>query len=235
MAELQQAPASFHSQRRESDQTFRYVAPYAVFLLLLAISPRLHISAAVEAPLRVLLLGVVCYLCWPRDLTLRPRFWLQSTLVGLAVFFLWIAPDVLFPGYRHSVFFSNRIFGELHTSLPADQLNAAWFVWRTIRAVVIVPIVEELFWRVWLMRWIINPNFQRVPLGAYTPLAFWITAILFASEHGPYWDVGLAAGVIYNWWMIRTKSVADCILMHAVTNAVLSGCTILTAHWQYWQ
>ncbi len=47
-------------------------------------------------------------------------------------------------------------------------------------------------------------------------------AILFASEHGPYWDVGLITGVIYNWWMVRTKSVADCILMHAVTNAALS-------------
>jgi CAAX prenyl protease-like protein len=100
--------------------------------------------------------------------------------------------------------------------------------------VVIVPIVEELFWRAWLMRWAISPDFEKVPLGSYSAFAFWITAILFASEHGPYWDVGLITGIIYNAWMIRTKSVADCILMHAVTNGILSGYVIATAQWQYW-
>jgi len=115
-------------------------------------------------------------------------------------------------------------------------LHSAWDLgWRTARAVIIVPIVEELFWRAWMLRWLIDTNFQKVPLGAYTPFAFWITAILFASEHGPYWDVGLLTGIVYNFWMIRSKSVADCILMHAVTNALLSGYVIATAQWQYWQ
>ena len=85
------------------------------------------------------------------------------------------------------------------------------------------------------MRWLVNSDFLKVPLGKYTPVAFWLTAILFASEHGPYWDVGLLTGIVYNCWMIRTKSVADCILMHAITNAALSGFVIATAQWQYWQ
>ena len=104
-----------------------------------------------------------------------------------------------------------------------------------MRAVLIVPIVEELFWRAWLMRWLVNPDFKKVALGTFTPLAFWVTAALFASEHGSYWDVGLLTGIIYNLWMIRTKSVADCILMHAVTNGALSAYVIITAQWQYWQ
>jgi hypothetical protein len=58
---------------------------------------------------------------------------------------------------------------------------------------------------------------------------------LFASEHGPYWDVGLIAGILYNLWMIRTRSIADCILAHAVTNAALSLYVIATGQWQYWQ
>lgn len=99
----------------------------------------------------------------------------------------------------------------------------------------IVPIVEELFWRAWLMRWLIDPEFWKVRLGTYAPVAFWVTAILFASEHGPYWDVGLITGIIYNLWMIRTRSVTDCILTHAVTNAMLSGYVIATSQWQYWQ
>ncbi len=84
------------------------------------------------------------------------------------------------------------------------------------------------------MRWIINVDFRSVPLGTYNTQAFWLTAILFASEHGPYWEVGLITGLIYNWWMIRTKSLADCILMHAVTNGVLCGYVLLTSKWEYW-
>ena len=100
---------------------------------------------------------------------------------------------------------------------------------------VFVPILEELFWRGWLMRWLISPQFEKVPLGAYQAGAFWITAALFASEHGPYWDVGLIAGIAYNWWMVRTRSLGDCILAHAVTNACLCGYVVATRHWEYWQ
>lgn len=221
---------------REDYPTVRYILPFLVFLAFLAVSPKLGLDARVEAPLRVIILGAVCYLCWPRELSLRAVKPLLSILVGTVVFLLWIAPDVLIPGYRQSAAFSNSVLGHLHSSLQAYELRSPWVLaWRTIRAVVIVPIVEELFWRAWLMRWLINPDFQRVRLGTYAPLAFWITAILFASEHGPYWDVGLITGIIYNAWMIRTRSVADCILMHAVTNGILSAYVMATAQWQYWQ
>ena len=76
--------------------------------------------------------------------------------------------------------------------------------------------------------------FLKVPLGTYAASAFWIVAVLFASEHGPYWDVGLVAGLLYNWWMIRTKSLGDCILAHGVTNALLSGYVLATGKWEYW-
>jgi hypothetical protein len=214
----------------------RYVAPFAAFLLFLDIFPRLPIPATWEAPLRVLILAAVCIACWPREISVWPKHWLASIAVGVAVFFLWIAPDALIPGYRQHALFSNGVFGHLHSSIAPSELHNPWILgWRTARAALIVPVLEELFWRAWLMRWLINPNFQQVRLGAYTPFAFWVTAILFASEHGPYWDVGLITGVIYNLWMIRTRSVADCILMHATTNLVLSLYVIATAQWQYWQ
>ena len=42
------------------------------------------------------------------------------------------------------------------------------------------------------------------------------------TRFGSYWDVGLITGVLYNWWMVRTRSLADCIVAHAVTNACLA-------------
>ncbi len=207
-----------------------------MFMLLLAVFPRLPLEISIKDPLRVALLAILCYICWPRELSLRPRYVLVSVLIGVGVFLLWIAPDALIPGYRQSPLFSNGLVGHLQSSMSPDQLRSSWILaWRTARAVLIVPVIEELFWRAWLLRWLINTDFEKVPLGSYAPFAFWLTAMLFASEHGPYWDVGLLTGVIYNAWMIRSKSVADCILMHAVTNAVLSGYVIATGQWQYWQ
>ena len=214
----------------------RYIAPFAFFLFFLAIFPHLPLNSNWEAPLRVIVLGAICFVCWPRDLAVWPSRWFASVSMGAAVFLLWIAPDLLVPGYRELPPFSNFMVGNTHSFFQASNSHTPWMLaWRTARAVVVVPIVEEFFWRAWLMRWLINSDFRKVPLGAYSPLSFWLTAVLFASEHGPYWDVGLLTGIIYNLWMIRSKSVADCILMHAVTNGLLSAYVIATAQWQYWQ
>jgi CAAX prenyl protease-like protein len=109
-----------------------------------------------------------------------------------------------------------------------------FILFRVLVSVITVPILEELFWRGWLMRWLIDRNFEKVALGTYSAQAFWIVAALFASEHGSFWDVGLLTGVIYNWWMIRTKSMWDCILMHAVTNACLAWYVLHYDQWVYW-
>lgn len=220
----------------DNNPSARYVAPFAVFLVLLAVFPRLPLGPSWEAPFRVIVLAGVCVLCWPREISVWPKHWLVSIGIGVAVFLIWIAPDFFIPGYRQHAIFSNDVVGHLHSSLAPAELHNPWVLgWRTARAVLIVPVVEELFWRAWLMRWLINSDFQKIPLSAYAPFAFWATAILFASEHGPYWDVGLITGVLYNLWMIRSRSVADCILMHAVTNLALSGYVMATAQWQYWQ
>ena len=219
----------------DRNPTLQYVLPFGLFLAFLTASSRHLLSPYWEAPLWVVALGLVCVYCWPRELTAVPKYWLPSIGIGLLVFLLWIAPDYLIPGYRSSALFSNSIVGSSHSSITAEQLRSPWILaWRTARAVLIVPVVEELFWRAWLMRWLINIDFQRVRLGAYTALSFWVSALLFASEHGPYWDVGLLAGIVYNFWIIRTRSLADCILMHAATNAALSAFIIARGQWQYW-
>ena len=57
-----------------------------------------------------------------------------------------------------------------------------------------------------MMRWLISQDFETISLGAYTRSSMWISALLFASEHGPYWEVGLIAGLAYNFLMVRKKS-----------------------------
>ena len=212
-----------------------YVVPFAVFLLFLALQKAIPLPAIVDGPVRLILLTAVLYVFSRRVIDLHATALAPSTLIGIAVFIVWILPDLLFPQYRQHWLFQNGVMGSLGSSLPAaDRLDTIVIGSRTLRAVVLVPIIEELFWRAWLMRWLISPTFERVRLGTYQAQAFWITAILFASEHGPFWDVGLIAGIAFNWWMVRTRSLGDCILAHAVTNACLYGYVLATHRWEYW-
>ena len=216
--------------------SFPYVAPFVAFLLFLALQQYLPFDPAVEYPLRVVILTLVLLVTSRQVIDLRCSRWLQTVTLGILVFVIWVGPDILFPGYRHSVLFQNSLLGEISGKVPETVIQSPIALWsRIIRAVVLVPIIEELFWRAWLMRWLISPRFREVKLGSYAALSFWVTAILFASEHGSYWDVGLIAGILYNWWMIRTKSLGDCILAHAVTNGCLCGYVVATHHWEYWQ
>jgi uncharacterized protein len=212
-----------------------YVLPFAVFIAFLAMQHYALLPAAVDLPLRVVVLAAVLAI-FSRG-AIRPRLTnaASSVLLGIAVFAIWLAPDLLFPHYREHWLFQNKILGSLSGSVAVNLRDDPFaLACRAARAVILVPIIEELFWRAWLMRWLIHPRFETVALGAYAAGSFWITAALFASEHGPYWDVGLIAGVLYNFWMVRTKSLGDCILAHAVTNACLSAYVIATGQWQYW-
>jgi CAAX protease family protein len=220
---------------RDEYPSLGYLAPFVCVLLFL-LAPKPQTLVYWEWPIQVFVVALVCVLTWPRDASLRPHHWLLSIVVGVVTLLLWIGPEVIYPKYREFFLFSNGIVGHVGSSLRAEALksNSVLF-WRTVRAATVVPIAEELFWRAWLMRWLVNNDFQKVPLGKYVPMAFWVTALLFGAEHGPYWDVGLLTGVIYNFWMVRTKSLGDCILVHAVTNLLMSLYVIRFEQWQYWQ
>jgi CAAX prenyl protease-like protein len=212
-----------------------YVVPFGVFAALIGLGRLWPIPPLADEWLRLAVMAAVLFWVARPVLDFRVRRWGGTLLVGVLIFVLWIAPDLLFPAYRHSFFFDNAVMGTARSSLPEAARHAAPVLFlRSLRAVMVVPIVEELFWRGWLMRWAIAHDFERVPLGAYSASSFWVVALLFASEHGPYWDVGLAAGIVFNLWMIRTKSLGDLVLAHAVANACLCGYVIAAGKWEYW-
>lgn len=212
-----------------------YIVPFAVFMALIGLNSVLPLPALTDQVLRLVVMVAVLIVFARPALDFHVTQWAGSLGIGVAIFVLWIAPDLLFPAYRHSFLFENSLLGAARSSMPEAARHDVPVLWmRGLRAVIIVPIVEELFWRGWLMRWMIDQDFQRVPLGAYSAFSFWMVALLFASEHGAYWDVGLMAGIIFNWWMLRTKSLGDLILAHAVANACLSAYVVAAGKWEYW-
>lgn len=217
-----------------STGTLAWVGPFAVFMLWLAADKLLPLANPAKELLRDAVLVAAIAGFSRRILPTRAPHWISSIALGIAVCALWIAPDMLIPGWRGHWLFQNSITGRVTTSIPQASLTPPMLVLRTARAALLVPVLEELFWRGWLPRWIQSSRFDSIPLGQYTPLAFWATALLFASEHGPFWEVGLVTGIIYNWWMRRTRSLGDLVLVHAVTNLALSLFVIATRRWEFW-
>lgn len=216
------------------ERTLTWVGPFAVFVLWLAVDKYIPVANPAKELLRDAILVAAIFYFSRSVLPTRAPHWVGSIAVGVAVCAIWVAPDALVPGWRENWLFQNAITGHITTSIAPQELTPLMLALRTMRAALVVPVIEELFWRGWLPRWVQGSPFSRIPLGQYTPVAFWTTAVLFAAEHGPFWEVGLLSGIIYNWWMRRTRSLGDLMLTHAVTNLALSIYVIRTESWMFW-
>jgi len=216
------------------ERTITWVGPFAVFVLWLSVDKYVPIANPAKELLRDALLVAAIFYFSRSVLPTRAPHWPASIALGIAVCAIWVAPDALVPGWRENLLFQNAITGHIKRSIAPHELTPLMLALRTMRAALLVPVIEELFWRGWLPRWIQGTPFSRIPLGQYTTVAFWTTALLFAAEHGPFWEVGLLCGIIYNWWMRRTRSLGDLMLAHAVTNLALSIYVIHTENWTFW-
>ena len=100
---------------------------------------------------------------------------------------------------------------------------------------VVVPLVEEIFWRGFLLRLLIDEDFERVPFGTFSWFSFSIVTLGFALSHSPAdWPAALVTGALYNAVAYRTKSLSSCILTHAVTNLLLGLWIMKTGQWGFW-
>ena len=117
---------------------------------------------------------------------------------------------------------------------PFDPSGRYVFIgFRIVGAVLVVPVMEELFWRAFLIRWLVNEDFRRVPVGTFTWSSFGFTVALFGLEHDQ-WLVGLICGALYNGLLYRTRSVWACVVAHAASNAALAAWVLARNDWRFW-
>ncbi len=182
-------------------------------------------------PVRAItVLGCLAYF-WPRYKELKGhRFggWGEVTVslaVGVLVYLVWVRMD-----WPWAQFGRSAGYDPSHAGLVAGPILAGI---RLLGAAVVVPVMEEVFWRSFVIRYVISPDFESVPLGTFTVGSFFVTAILFGTEHH-LWLAGMVAGLAYNILWCRTGRLWPCILAHGTTNLVLGIRVLLTGEWQWW-
>jgi CAAX prenyl protease-like protein len=151
-----------------------------------------------------------------------------AVVLGLAVWALWIGLDGLYP----PLFGSERRIGFDPTPLPPIW-RGAFIVVRLVGLVVLVPLIEELFWRSCLIRWLIDVEFQKVPIGRVTWLSAGASSVFFALVH-PEWLPALFTGFLWAWLLWQTKSVFACFVSHATANLALGIYIIVAGAWKFW-
>jgi len=102
-----------------------------------------------------------------------------------------------------------------------------------VGAVIVVPLMEELFWRAFLIRWLVRADFKQVPVGTFSWPSFAVTVVLFGGEHRE-WLAGLICGAMYNWLLYKRKDVFSCVVAHAVSNAALTAWVLARGDWKFW-
>jgi CAAX prenyl protease-like protein len=149
-----------------------------------------------------------------------------AVIWGVIVFILWI-----------NMSWNFAIIGEPRASNPyillsKESLYLAIF-FRVYGSSIVVPVMEEIFWRSFVIRWIDSHDFLSVRIGTFTMRSFIITVLLFGSEHS-LWLAGITAGILYNLLLYYRKNIFLCIVSHGVTNFILGVYVLYTGNWIFW-
>jgi CAAX prenyl protease-like protein len=155
----------------------------------------------------------------------QPADWLLAVAFGGAVFLAWIVLD-----QDWAVLSRPTGYVPLAEDGSIDLVHA---VARLAGLALVVPVMEELFWRSLVLRWIERHDFQSVAPREVGWRAFAITTALFALEH-ERWLAGALAGATYNWLYMRSGNLWVSIVAHMVTNGILGLWVLQTGNWEFW-
>jgi CAAX prenyl protease-like protein len=218
------------------------MGPYMAYLLLLLLTDILpqslyHVAVLIH-------IAVAFWVTWlfrdhypPLG---RPHL-IAAIAVGLLAAALWIAGQ----HWLNGVAIAGRNLGaplwgksELHN--PHEIFGNGLAFWGHVivkigRAITIVPIVEELFWRGFILRAFVSwDRFELVPWGKFTLFAFLGSALLSTLQHPANWGVSIACWMLYNALFYWKKSLLCMMITHGITNLALYTYVVRTGDWQFW-
>jgi CAAX prenyl protease-like protein len=206
----------------------------AAFLLITQIGNWWPASYPIGYVAKTAIVAVMLVLLWPIFTKIRWDYWWVGAIMGIVGVVQWVGMENLllhhWPNYP-------RMGGEPFD--PIRQINSpamriGFIAVRLAGASVVVPVMEELFWRDFLWRTVLAPNdFKLAAVGEWDWKVWLIVAAAFSCVHAQ-WMTAFVWGAMIGGLLITTRSLGACIIMHGVTNFLLGLYVLKTGSWYFW-
>jgi exosortase E/protease (VPEID-CTERM system) len=149
----------------------------------------------------------------------------RGPAVGAVVFLIWIVA-------AHFLLSARPMPESLAMLSPA--LRDSWVAGRIAGSIIIVPLAEELAYRGFLLRRLIDPDFESIPYRAVRWPALAVTAVVFGMAHGALWLPGIVAGFAFGLILMRRGRLGEAFAAHATANALIAAFVLGGGQWQLW-
>lgn len=220
------------------------VAPFVIFVALTACQGEFGPASAYWFYFAKTLVAV--WLIWEmRPLVLEMRWaisW-EAVVIGVGVFVIWVGLDPFYPklGEISAKLRLAKFLGTTSQAVwnphvqfgPNSALAWLMIVTRILGSTLVVPPLEEVFYRSFLYRYIAKPDFLSVPLNRFLPWPFFATAVVFGFSHFQ-WLAGILCGMAYQWLVLRKNRLGDAMTAHTITNFLLGMWVVWQGAWQFW-
>ncbi|TKW68823.1 MAG: exosortase E/protease, VPEID-CTERM system [Paracoccus denitrificans] len=200
-----------------SDPAAALLLPFAVFMLAELFVQTFYASPALGYPLKIAAIAAtVLYLqVKPEDDAQGPGPFAVTS--GLLVGIFWL---ITAPAADSAANLALR--SQLNTLGPAAL--AIWAAIRVIGTVVVIPIVEERFFRGYLLDRLSGPELPRLILAIIA------SSVLFGLMH-QRWLAGFLAGVVFAVIYLRRRRLNDAVWSHIAANAMIAAMAVATGNW----
>ncbi len=218
-------------QKLAGSPEYARVAPFAIYAVVGFFQDQLGPGSLYWVYIVKTLLGA--WVLWevrPLVQEMRWKLGWEAVLVGIGIFVLWVGLDGLYP----------RLVKLGAGAKPFEQFGSAsafaWFyvVVHLAGMTIIVPPVEEIFYRSFLYRYFVRLDFLTLPLGFFHPLSFVVTSVIFGLMHPDRWVAGILCGLAYQGLVVRKNRLGDAMTAHAITNLLLGLWVLWRGAWSFW-
>ena len=220
------ASAPVRTRPAAADPTIASLAPFVALLGAAMITGAFSAGFDWLYGVRIAAAATVLWTCRKAYSSLKWTCSWEACAIGLAIAVMWIAT------YPSSV--AHETPWPMSLQSAGSGAAAAWLALRFIGYVAVVPLVEELAFRVYAMRRLIHHDIDTVPVGTFSLLSLLVSSLFFGALHGALWIQGTLAGMAFAGLLYRRRSVGDVVLAHATTNTLIALYVFATGQWSLW-
>jgi CAAX prenyl protease-like protein len=218
-----------------------YILPMATFLVFIWLGANETVKRyvphayAVSYLCRTVIVAAMLALFWQAYTKVRwTHLWLGA-LVGVVGIFQWVGMQLWLQNHFPKWFAPSPDAFDPTKEFAMPALVYAFIAVRLVGAVLVVPVMEELFWRDFLWRQILAPNdFKLAQVGEWNWAPFVFVSGAFALVHGNWWLTSIVWALMIAALLVYTRSLGACIVAHATTNLLLGFYVLRTHDWAFW-